>query len=54
MKTTKSTAQLSTLVPLLAVGIVVILCVAIISSYVYTTTMINTVIIPGGTTYIGK
>jgi len=46
--------QLSTLFPLLALSITIILCFAIVASYIRTANMQGTVILPGGVTYTGR
>ena len=46
--------QLSILFPLFAIGTLIILSICVFASYQNTSRMQPTVIIPGGTTYIGK
>lgn len=46
--------QFSTLFPLLAVGMIGILCILVYAGYVKTANMKSTVILPGGVTYTGK
>ena len=54
MKTNKNLDQLIPLFPLVSIGIIVILCIAIVASYTNTANMQSTVILPGGVTYTGK
>ena len=54
VKTTKENPSVESLFPLCAIGVIVILCIAIIASYVRTANMESTVILPGGVTYTGK
>ncbi len=46
--------QYTPLFPLCAIGVITILCIAIVASYVRTANRENAVIIPGGVTYTGK
>ena len=54
MKMTKEIPSVESLFPLLALGVIIILCIAIVASYVNTANMQSTVILPGGVTYTGK
>lgn len=54
MKTNKNLDQFIPLFPLVSIGIIIILCIAIVASYVHTANMQGTVILPGGVTYTGK
>ena len=54
MKTTKKNPSVESLFPLFALGVGIILCIAIVASYVRTANMQSTVILPGGVTYTGK
>jgi hypothetical protein len=46
--------QYASLIPLFGFGVVVILCIAIVASYVRTANRESVVILPGGVTYTGK
>jgi len=54
MKATKNTARFDALFPLIAGSITVILCIAIVASYIHTANRQPVVILPGGVTYTGK
>ena len=54
MKTTNTYSSVESLFPLFALGVGIILCIAIVASYVRTANMQGTVILPAGGTYTGK
>lgn len=54
MKTTKQIPHLDSLFPLVALGITIVLCIAIVANYVHAANKEGTVILPGGVTYTGK
>ncbi|MFH0749716.1 MAG: hypothetical protein V1917_02250 [Candidatus Gottesmanbacteria bacterium] len=51
---TKTNDQFSTLTPLFALGIIVILAIIVYGSFLNTANMKSSIIIPGGVTYLGK
>jgi len=50
----KKTNEFDQIIPLLAIGTIVILLILIYISYLKTAGMQPNIIIPGGTTYLGK
>ena len=46
--------QILTILPLLAIGIIIILCILIYNQYVRYGSMEPVVVLPGGVTYLGK
>ena len=50
----KHDTSIAPLIPLLAIGVIIILLLLVIKQYVTTATIDPTIILPGGQTYVGK
>lgn len=54
MKSPANTSTVTDFIPLLAIGTIILLCIAIVASYIHYSSIPSITILPGGVTYTGK